>query len=628
MESDASGVSNGMPAPYGRACTNCARAKCRCIYRPNGSGCERCHRLRKECVPSVTVRKRNGKRAHMSRTAQLEAKLEDLVTLLRHQTVPADKASSLGDTGSNVATSTPALSTHSTNSHSNHDSPRSVPAPVLPPQQPDCGSAKAGVGLPGRNSLPGAVFGPPIPTSLPAPIEPPPIPSCIYQPTPAEADEALMIFRKYMLIFLPFVHLPATVTSGKLRVSHPFLWFSIMTVTCKNVDRRLVMSEATKRFVAQKVVVDNEKSIDLLLGLLALLGWAHYHFKKDKPILCVFASLAKSLIFDMGLHKIPGEPHISACVKNYSANPPPKTLEERRAVLACFHLTSQIAYELKRLDPLNWTSYMEECLEELSQQREWEGDDLLVAQVKVQLIFDHLTRAASQSPDGIPPGYVLFSLRSQLQAIRAQLPTHLQHNDTILSHIFYADLAIHEVATNKPKASPGGIVSEMQRFEAMEACMSATQGWFDRHFSIPSYVYIGMTFQYWCNMAHCALWLAKLSILDEPGWDRRAVRSRIDVVAVLDRLAARFDEVAAQRWLDSGPTLEEEPFTKFARLVRTMKANWASDLAAAEGNSGPSATTIAEPFLDNNAEGMAMPFFPSDESETWIAGLFDINWDL
>lgn len=35
------GSVNGMPAPYGRACTNCARAKCRCIYRTGGADCER-----------------------------------------------------------------------------------------------------------------------------------------------------------------------------------------------------------------------------------------------------------------------------------------------------------------------------------------------------------------------------------------------------------------------------------------------------------------------------------------------------------------------------------------------------------------------------------------------------------
>jgi hypothetical protein len=71
---------------------------------------------------------------------------------------------------------------------------------------------------------------------------------------------------------------------------------------------------------------------------------------------------------------------------------------------------------------------MDECLQALSQEREWEGDDLLVAQVKVQLIVEQLTRATSQSPDGLPPGYVLSALRSQLQNTKAQLPLHLQQN--------------------------------------------------------------------------------------------------------------------------------------------------------------------------------------------------------
>jgi hypothetical protein len=83
---------------------------------------------------------------------------------------------------------------------------------------------------------------------------------------------------------------------------------------------------------------------------------------------------------------------------------------------------------MKRLDALNWTPHMDEYLQTLSHQREWEGDDLLVAQVKVQLIIEQLTRATSQSPDGIPPSYVLSSLRSQLRSTKAQLPGHLQQN--------------------------------------------------------------------------------------------------------------------------------------------------------------------------------------------------------
>jgi hypothetical protein len=65
--------------------------------------------------------------------------------------------------------------------------------------------------------------------------------------------------------------------------------------------------------------------------------------KRDKPILSLLASLAKSLVFDLSLNKVPSEPHIAACLKtSYLPHPREKTLEERRAVLACFLLTSQL----------------------------------------------------------------------------------------------------------------------------------------------------------------------------------------------------------------------------------------------------------------------------------------------
>ena len=315
----------------------------------------------------MSVRKRNGKRTHASRTAQLEAKIEDLVTLLRHQTAAADSLSSPGASVRGAA-GTSTHSTHSSASQAQDGSPRPGAPAVLPPPQPDCVPGRLPPAPVSRGSLAGAVFDQPVTVPPPFPPESAAMPSCVYQPTPFEAAENMATFRKSMLIFLPFFYFPPAMTSEVLRETHPFLWFSIMTVTCKNVDRRLAMSEAVKKFVAHKMIVEHEKSVDLLLGLLVFMGWSvekapppslawslpslagvlftpnrtHYHIKKEKPMLSAMASLAKSLVFDLGLNKIPSEPYISACLKR-SFHPPPreKTLEERRAVLACFYLTSQ-----------------------------------------------------------------------------------------------------------------------------------------------------------------------------------------------------------------------------------------------------------------------------------------------
>jgi hypothetical protein len=209
----------------------------------------------------------------VSRAAQLEAKLEDLVSLLRRQAAPsADKALSPSDAAGSLPASTPTLSTHSTASQTADSSPPSGDLTVLPPQQVDCVPGSAPVA---RGSLLASVFDPQDTAPLAPQTEPSwcSSPSFALEPSPVEAAENLTTFRKYMLTFFPFVHIPATMTSEKLKETYPFLWYNIMTVTCKNVDRRLAMGETLKKVLGQKMLMDQEKSLDLLLGLIVMLTW-------------------------------------------------------------------------------------------------------------------------------------------------------------------------------------------------------------------------------------------------------------------------------------------------------------------------------------------------------------------
>lgn len=236
----------------------------------------RCHRLKRECIPSVTVRRRNGRRTQVSRAAALEEKLEDIVTLLRNQTtatpnVPTandDRTPTAGDTVTEARPITPTSSDHSVATHV--EAPQTPPV-VFPPSKAHC---KTGVqGLLVRGTLLGGVFGKHSPP--PADREPDDdrFPSCPYIPSPLEAEENFETFRRNMLPFLPFMYMPPALTVHQLQEYYPFLWFNIMTITCMNVDRQLVMAEAATQFLAQKTIVESEKSLDLLLGLLTSIAW-------------------------------------------------------------------------------------------------------------------------------------------------------------------------------------------------------------------------------------------------------------------------------------------------------------------------------------------------------------------
>lgn len=97
-------------------------------------------------------------------------------------------------------------------------------------------------------------------------------------------------------------------------------------------------------------------------------------------------------------------------------------------VATCWLTQCRISYVMKRIDALIWTPSMDDCLQALEQSPEWEGDELLVALVKIQLIVEQLTRAVWQSADNTPPPFFASALRTQLVDLKNQFPIHIQEN--------------------------------------------------------------------------------------------------------------------------------------------------------------------------------------------------------
>lgn len=69
------------------------------------------------------------------------------------------------------------------------------------------------------------------------------------------------------------MYIPPHVTAQQLKELYPFLWLNIMCIAQSSPRERLSLSDQARNIVVQRVVVNREKSLDLLLGLLALVGW-------------------------------------------------------------------------------------------------------------------------------------------------------------------------------------------------------------------------------------------------------------------------------------------------------------------------------------------------------------------
>lgn len=192
----------------------------------------------------MTVRRRNPKKPSPFKTAQLEEKVDSLLSLLQ--------AGGQSD----------ALPHHYSNQTNNNASlhiqgeGESV-ASGLDDHPPDLP-----VLTPGTTDSEG--------TSSKSPVS---LHSDSIGPSPVEAEQYLTTFHTYKAKYFPFVYISSTTTAQQLRQERPFLWLCIMTIASRSTSQQQVLGSQIQHVVAQEMLLKSGQSIDLLLGLLAYIGW-------------------------------------------------------------------------------------------------------------------------------------------------------------------------------------------------------------------------------------------------------------------------------------------------------------------------------------------------------------------
>lgn len=139
-----------------------------------------------------------------------------------------------------------------------------------------CGSASNSVTL--AALTPAAVSSPtqPFAYALPGHVE----------PSPEEAEVYLRIFRTQKLKYLPFMYIPESTSSQQLLRERPFLWLCIMSISCKSVSQKLGIGREIRQIASREILVDGERNMVLLLGLLVFIGRYVLNSKKRKISVC------------------------------------------------------------------------------------------------------------------------------------------------------------------------------------------------------------------------------------------------------------------------------------------------------------------------------------------------------
>lgn len=182
------------------------------------------------------------------------------------------------------------------------------------------------------------------------------------------------------------------------------------------------------------------------------------------------------------------------------------------------------------------------------------------------------------------------------------------------------------------KSPHGGGPAQLDRLAELESTLGCVERWLAHQWEIPLVDWPGNTVDNFAQFTHCLVVLFKLTVIEEPGWDSEEVKTRADVLRILDDYNDKVTQVPAAIKMVNSQGPRSGLFFKTPFLLKAIKALFAKSMGAVVDE------TIEQTGNDHqheayNTEDVSGTLF-SDEflmglaDEPWLADVFDLPWDF
>ncbi|KAK3290227.1 uncharacterized protein B0H64DRAFT_332524 [Chaetomium fimeti] len=268
-------------------------------------------------------------------------------------------------------------------------------------------------------------------------------------------DEVLLSkYRAELMPQHPFVVIPEHVSATVLNNHRPVLMMCIRVIASfDSLQTMHARMQGVTRHIVDKLVRQSERTLDLLMGIVVILGWHHYHCAKHShmnTLLC----LAESLVSDLGLNKKLSE---SDEVGDEWG------IEGQRLLLGVWYLRSSAVMHLQQLTPIPFTLHLRQCLANIQNAKEHDLDEALVYYVKIQYLAERVTALKDPRPGRANRGNggvglegfehdkgiqereaVMAGCQAYLDKLRREVPGSLKDDGTVAMQLNTIDVRIFE----------------------------------------------------------------------------------------------------------------------------------------------------------------------------------------
>ncbi|CVL09337.1 uncharacterized protein FMAN_15501 [Fusarium mangiferae] len=482
------------PSNWGNACSQCAYSKVKCLRTDPAAGrkCDRCHRLNKDCAEKV--QKKRKKRIYISsRTRQIEERLNTLIDSLQASTTLTSHAADAGSHGERADSDLVLSLSDAPLMESNGPLMlEQIASRTTPPQAT-------------TNVSPAQI---PETYNYHAPCR------CICRPVAGEVagisetdEDLLKIYRNTLARVYPFVVIPDQVTAKEMQATRPFLMACIRMVASFR-SMRSVQGQMFRLMshVSEHVLMRSERSLDLLSGIVIMLGWYHHHCVVHSQMHNLL-SLAMTLTAELGLKRNPSWQERTVLMVVNLGQVKERTNEERRLLVAVWFLGSCINAEFHKLETMKFSYYIKKCLRELELAEQYESDLYLVHLVRLQELSERIMQLryeAEQGPEDAAKaplyGY-MHAFKAELEGLRSNIPHHLKDNYLLKTRLNTVLLRLNEppkpdmdliTSLSNSLTVTAPFSSPCSPLDGLYSCNEALKTWFDEWFSIDVSEYISL----------------------------------------------------------------------------------------------------------------------------------------
>lgn len=368
--------------------------------------------------------------------------------------------------------------------------------------------------------------------------------------------DSFVVFER-MACRSPFIELPYTDVI-KMVAKRPVTCLAICAVaTCANTEVRLRLVRAFRHTISAKCIMQGERSIDLMSGLLIHLAWHHRYMANHQ--MNQFMHLLVGMATDQGLYRQFGHTVFS---------PSQPDRETQLLFLGCYYVCTTLAGLASGTPPpLLWNDHLYDVARRFSSNGPFANDSNIVPFIEFGRYLgdvDFTLRSSSESleiPSHDRSWSLWHSAEAELRRLKAlvrQFPIIASHPDVQASRIAISAIVLQN--------------SRHVQTSLLNATAISIKAYFDTILSESTATFVHMSIVDWTHLLSV---LAALVLILHPHFETweaipGALRSLLEPESVLEALVARLDT----------PPSHEQPegfFDWFINLLGRIKAKLQND---------------------------------------------------